>query len=49
MEKKEQIQGTIRTYKNALKNNPLTQKEKNECIKKIKMLKLMLQEQENKR
>jgi len=37
----EQIEGTIRTYEKALKENPLSEKEKQECLKKIKQLELM--------
>ncbi len=32
----EQVDGTIRTYRKALSQNSLTDKEKQECLKKIK-------------
>ncbi|GEM_PF-5554965 len=37
----EQVENTIRTYKDALKNNQLTKKEKKICIRKIKSLEKM--------
>ena len=37
----EQIDNTIRTYEQALKNNPLTEKEKVQCRKKIAELEEM--------
>ena len=33
-----QLENTIRTYKDALRNNSLTEKEKTLCLKKIKAL-----------
>ena len=37
----EQIEGTIRTYEKALKENPLTENEKKQCLRKIKELEEM--------
>ena len=37
----EQIEGTIRTYEKALKENPLNKREKKECLKKIEKFKKM--------
>ena len=37
----EQIEGNIRTYEKALKNNPLTEEEKKECLDKIEEFKKM--------
>ena len=39
----EQIGNTIRTYEQALKNNPLSEEEKEECLRKIKEYKNMKQ------
>ncbi len=40
----EQINGTIRTYEKSLKENPLTDNEKRECLEKIEKLKKMKNE-----
>jgi len=37
----DQINNTVRTYQQALKNNPLTDKERAECVEKIKHLETM--------